>query len=124
MYVFFAKSAKLVKLLIFCLDIDQWMKIIEKIGSPPSQFINRLSLNIRDYVANLPQHKANELEILFPNDLFSTDIPNTTLTAESARDLIGKMLRIDPLERISVDEALNHPYVNVWYDIEDINYVI
>ena len=26
------------------------------------------------------------------------------------------MLVIDPERRISVEEALNHPYIHVWYD--------
>uniref|UniRef100_A0A7N8Y933 Stress-activated protein kinase JNK n=1 Tax=Mastacembelus armatus TaxID=205130 RepID=A0A7N8Y933_9TELE len=36
--------------------------------------------------------------------------------AGQARDLLSKMLVIDPECRISVEEALNHPYIHVWYD--------
>uniref|UniRef100_A0A8C9T851 Stress-activated protein kinase JNK n=1 Tax=Scleropages formosus TaxID=113540 RepID=A0A8C9T851_SCLFO len=36
--------------------------------------------------------------------------------ANQARDLLSKMLVIDPERRISVQEALNHPYIHVWYD--------
>uniref|UniRef100_A0A3Q0SMW1 Stress-activated protein kinase JNK n=1 Tax=Amphilophus citrinellus TaxID=61819 RepID=A0A3Q0SMW1_AMPCI len=36
--------------------------------------------------------------------------------ASQARDLLSKMLVIDPECRISVEEALNHPYIHVWYD--------
>uniref|UniRef100_A0A452QUS9 Stress-activated protein kinase JNK n=1 Tax=Ursus americanus TaxID=9643 RepID=A0A452QUS9_URSAM len=36
--------------------------------------------------------------------------------ASQARDLLSKMLVIDASKRISVDEALQHPYINVWYD--------
>ena len=38
-----------------------------------------------------------------------------------ARDLLCKMLVVDPLKRISVDEALMHPYINVWYDDSEVN---
>lgn len=38
------------------------------------------------------------------------------ITAGQARDLLSKMLVIDPECRISVEEALNHPYIHVWYD--------
>lgn len=31
------------------------------------------------------------------------------------------MLVIDPERRISVDEALLHPYINVWYDDGEVN---
>ncbi|NXC14469.1 MK08 kinase, partial [Corythaeola cristata] len=41
---------------------------------------------------------------------------NSTFTASQARDLLSKMLVIDASKRISVDEALQHPYINVWYD--------
>ena len=27
---------------------------------------------------------------------------------------------LDPNDRISVDDALNHPYVNVWYDESEV----
>ncbi|KTG04269.1 hypothetical protein cypCar_00043696, partial [Cyprinus carpio] len=37
-----------------------------------------------------------------------------------ARDLLSKMLIIDPAKRISVDEALQHPYINVWYDPAEV----
>uniref|UniRef100_A0A673TDC2 Stress-activated protein kinase JNK n=1 Tax=Suricata suricatta TaxID=37032 RepID=A0A673TDC2_SURSU len=36
--------------------------------------------------------------------------------ASQARDLLSNMLVIDPDKRISVDEALRHPYITVWYD--------
>uniref|UniRef100_A0A8C9G048 Stress-activated protein kinase JNK n=1 Tax=Pavo cristatus TaxID=9049 RepID=A0A8C9G048_PAVCR len=36
--------------------------------------------------------------------------------SSQARDLLSKMLVVDPDKRISVDEALRHPYITVWYD--------
>jgi hypothetical protein len=33
------------------------------------------------------------------------------------------MLVIDPERRISVDDALLHPYINVWYDESEVNAV-
>ena len=43
--------------------------------------------------------------------------------ASQARDLLSKMLVIDPDKRINVDEALMHPYINVWYDESEVNAV-
>ena len=33
------------------------------------------------------------------------------------------MLIIDPEKRMSVDETLNHPYINVWYEDSQVNAV-
>jgi c-Jun N-terminal kinase len=33
------------------------------------------------------------------------------------------MLVIDPAKRISVDDALQHPYINVWYDPAEVEAV-
>lgn len=33
------------------------------------------------------------------------------------------MLVIDPERRISVEEALLHPYINVWYEESEVNAV-
>ncbi|XP_038826626.1 mitogen-activated protein kinase 10 isoform X6 [Salvelinus namaycush] len=42
------------------------------------------------------------------------------LKASQARNLLSKMLIIDPAKRIQVDEALQHPYINVWYDPAEV----
>ncbi len=49
--------------------------------------------------------------------------PMLTSPASQARDLLSKMLVIDPEKRINVDEALMHPYINVWYDESEVNAV-
>ena len=38
------------------------------------------------------------------------------LTAIDARDFLTKVLVVDPSKRYSVDQALQHPYVHIWYD--------
>lgn len=43
--------------------------------------------------------------------------------ASQARDLLSRMLVIDPEKRISVDDALLHPYINVWYDEGEVHAV-
>lgn len=103
--------------------IDQWNKIIEQLGTPSREFMNRLQPTVRNYVENRPRHAGYPVERLFPNILFPEDRPQSQLTANSARDLLSKMLVIDPLYRISVDEALNHPYINVWFEDSEVNAV-
>ena len=45
------------------------------------------------------------------------------IIASQARDLLSRMLVIDQEDRINVDEALMHPYINVWYDESEVNAV-
>ena len=59
---------------------------------------------------------------LFPNELFPSDSrEHPSLTAAFARDLLARMLVVDPDRRISVDEGLEHPYVHVWFDESEVN---
>ena len=43
--------------------------------------------------------------------------------AKHGRDLLARMLQIDPAKRITVDEALQHPYVNIWFDPSEVHAV-
>ena len=36
-----------------------------------------------------------------------------------ALDLLDRMLAFDPASRISVEEALEHPYLHIWHDASD-----
>lgn len=40
-------------------------------------------------------------------------------TSHAALDLLGRMLTFNPIKRISVEEALAHPYLEQYYDPTD-----
>jgi len=102
--------------------IDQWNKIIEQLGTPAREFMERLLPTVRNYVENRPRHAGYTFERLFPDMLFPDDnTENGRTKASQARDLLCKMLVIDPQRRISVDEALKHPYICVWYEDQEVN---
>ncbi|KAM9327231.1 mitogen-activated protein kinase 8 [Gastrophryne carolinensis] len=96
--------------------IDQWNKVIEQLGTPCTEFMKKLQPTVRTYVENRPKYAGYSFEKLFPDVLFPADSEHNKLKASQARDLLSKMLVIDASKRISVDEALQHPYINVWYD--------
>lgn len=82
----------------------------------------RLQPTVRNYVENRPKYPGYPTEKLFPDVLFPAEsTEHQGLRASVARDLLSKMLVIDPEKRISVDEALRHPYINVWYDESEVN---
>ncbi|XP_063048002.1 mitogen-activated protein kinase 8 [Engraulis encrasicolus] len=100
--------------------IDQWNKVIEQLGTPTQDFMKKLNQSVRTYVENRPRYAGYSFEKLFPDALFPADSENNKLKACQARELLSKMLVIDSSKRISVDEALQHPYVNVWYDPAEV----
>lgn len=102
--------------------IDQWNKIIEQLGTPSQEFMKRLQPTVRNYVENRPKYAGYSFDKLFPDVLFPAEsTEHNKLKASQARDLLSKMLVIDPEKRISVDDALTHPYINVWYDESEVN---
>lgn len=63
------------------------------------------------------------LTMIFPYFFMNTIAPYLLVAASQARDLLSKMLVIDASKRISVEEALHHPYINVWYDPAEVEAV-
>lgn len=100
--------------------IDQWNKVIEQLGTPTQEFMMKLNQSVRTYVENRPRYAGYSFEKLFPDVLFPADSDHNKLKASQARDLLSKMLVIDASKRISVNEALLHPYINVWYDPAEV----
>uniref|UniRef100_A0A8C4Q7M4 Stress-activated protein kinase JNK n=1 Tax=Eptatretus burgeri TaxID=7764 RepID=A0A8C4Q7M4_EPTBU len=100
--------------------IDQWNKIIEQLGTPSAEFMKKLQPTVRNYVENRPKYTGCSFEKLFPDMLFPADSESNRLKASQARELLSKMLVIDPARRINVDQALAHPYINIWYDPSEV----
>jgi len=101
-------------------QIQQWELIVKALGLPTEDFLSTLEMPVRRFVCrNIePAVGLNSIlkPIYFPPD--SDDCPN--LTQENAKDLISKMLVIDPRKRITLDEALKHPYISGWFRDDDI----
>ncbi|BFG31780.1 hypothetical protein CerSpe_180540 [Prunus speciosa] len=88
--------------------VHQLRLITELIGSPDDASLGFLrSDNTRRYVKQLPQFRRQQFAARFPN------------MSPGAVDLLEKMLVFDPHRRISVDEALCHPYLSSLHDNND-----
>lgn len=88
--------------------LDQVHIILNVIGSPsPEDLESVTSEQARRYLQSLP---------------FRPTVPWSRLYAQAdkqALDLLDKMLTFNPHKRISVEQALAHPYLEQYYDPED-----
>nr|GMD36439.1 mitogen-activated protein kinase homolog MMK2 [Ipomoea batatas] len=88
--------------------VHQLRLITELIGSPDDASLGFLrSDNARRYVRQLPQYPRQQFSARFPN------------SSPGAVDLLERMLVFDPSRRITVDEALCHPYLGPLHDINE-----
>ena len=88
--------------------VDQLNRILQVLGTPPDETLRSIgSKNVQDYIHKLGFISKVPFSNLYPN------------ANPQALDLLERMLTFDPRERITVDEALVHPYLSVWHDPAD-----
>ncbi|XP_022643864.1 stress-activated protein kinase JNK-like isoform X2 [Varroa destructor] len=102
-------------------NFNLYYQVIEQLGTPAEDFQRRLQNSVLTYVQSRPYCQGYSFDRLFTNSFFADDSPEGLERANQARDLLSKMLVIDPERRISVDDALQHPYIKVWYDHAEVN---
>ncbi|KAM8960171.1 mitogen-activated protein kinase 7 [Pelodytes ibericus] len=88
--------------------IHQLQLIMTVLGTPSSQVIRAIGAErVRAYIQSLPSRQAVPWNSLYPHG------------DRKALDLLSNMLRFDPRERISVQEALRHPFLSKYHDPDD-----
>lgn len=80
--------------------------ILDVLGTPSENQIKGCE-KAKTYLKGLPHRQQRNLRSLFPT------------ASPQALDLLSKMLKFDPTERITVDEALEHPYLESLHDVDD-----
>ncbi|CAG8622907.1 14266_t:CDS:10 [Ambispora leptoticha] len=88
--------------------VDQLNQILQTLGTPNDETLTRIgSPRAQEYIRNLPYMHKKPFQELFPN------------ANPLAIDLIERLLAFDPSQRITVEQALEHPYLAVWHDPND-----
>lgn len=83
--------------------------ITELIGSPSSDLINQIEdEDNKKFMKELPRKSGTDFKELFK-----------TWQNADAIDLVKKMLTFDPVKRISIEDALAHPYMKKLHVPED-----
>jgi serine/threonine protein kinase len=79
---------------------DQLNLIIQKLGTPSEEDIAMVpSAKARQYLQRLPHYPRHSLSTRFPS------------ASSEAIDLLEQLLLFEPTKRITVDDALRHPYL-------------
>uniref|UniRef100_A0A8C4M571 Mitogen-activated protein kinase n=1 Tax=Equus asinus TaxID=9793 RepID=A0A8C4M571_EQUAS len=88
--------------------LDQLNHILGILGSPSQEDLNCIiNMKARNYLQSLPSKTKVAWAKLFPK------------SDSKALDLLDRMLTFNPNKRITVEEALAHPYLEQYYDPTD-----
>ncbi|TID28610.1 hypothetical protein CANINC_002366 [Pichia inconspicua] len=87
---------------------NQLALIIDILGTPSIEDFNAIkSRRAKEYLRMLPFKRKKPFNELFPN------------ANPDATDLLERLLTFNPKKRITVEEALNHPYVAFYHEPND-----
>ena len=87
---------------------NQLSLIIDVLGTPKmDDFSSIKSRRAREYIKMIPFKRKRAFSELFPD------------ASPDATDLLEKLLTFNPRNRITVEEALEHPYVSFYHDPND-----
>ncbi|KAK2079649.1 hypothetical protein QBZ16_002044 [Prototheca wickerhamii] len=85
--------------------INQLKLIIRMLGNPSEEELGFITASkARAYIRALSPVKPTDFKVAFPD------------ASKGALDLLQRMLQFDPRKRISVDEALRHPWLAALHD--------
>ena len=78
------------------------------VGTPSEDFYQRMGAErVKTYISKLPNKQAVELDTIYEK------------ANPVGLKLLSQMLKLDPLERITATQALEHEYLEKYHDIDD-----
>ncbi|KAJ3261990.1 Mitogen-activated protein kinase [Boothiomyces macroporosus] len=87
--------------------VDQLNQILAVCGTPDDETLSRIgSERAQTYVRSLARSPKVPFSQIFPD------------VSPDAIDLLNRLLTFDPAKRISVEDALRHPYLSAYHDEE------
>ncbi|RKP37185.1 MAP kinase [Dimargaris cristalligena] len=88
--------------------VDQLNQILSILGTPDDETLRRIgSERAQMYIRSLPFTPKLPFHQLYPN------------ATAPALDLLEKLLAFDPARRITIEEVLQHPYLEAYHEPED-----
>lgn len=87
--------------------LNQIERVLKITGMPSQEDIYDLGSNATKIFATIPPIKKASLESLFPT------------ASEDAIDLMNKLMKFNPSDRLTVEEALDHAYVSQFHNIDN-----
>ncbi|QID86302.1 Serine/threonine-protein kinase kdx1 [Saccharomyces pastorianus] len=88
--------------------VDQLNHILQILGTPSKETLQGISSQkVQNYIFQFGNIPRTPFESLLPR------------ASSEGLDLLRKMLEFDPERRVTVSEALEHPYLSIWHDIDD-----
>jgi serine/threonine protein kinase len=88
--------------------LNQIERVLKCTGMPSQEDIDAMnSPHCTKIFATIPPTKKTSLESVFPT------------AAEDAIDLMKNLLKFNPSDRLNVEEALEHPYVSQFHNIDN-----
>lgn len=93
---------------VLLVDHHQLTLILDVLGTPTMEdYYGIKSRRAREYIRSLPFKKKIPFKVMFPK------------TNDLALDLLEKLLAFNPAKRITVEDALRHPYLEPYHDPDD-----
>lgn len=89
--------------------VNQLNRILEVAGFPSEKLLSQVNEDARTY---LVRNQDRPPRVDFSQYFHEIQSP-------AAISLIDKMLQLDPSERLSCEQALEHPYLKTFHDVDD-----